>query len=80
MLRVLTVLVGGAGVCLALHGCDWSDDKCNEGAIRCHDSTIEECEQTPNGYADWREVADCVELDARCVVEQGRAQCEYGLR
>lgn len=80
MFRVLTFLLGGAVVCLALQGCSLLEDNCSVGALRCKGSTIEDCEQMPNGYADWRELGDCADIDARCVVEQSRAQCDYGLR
>lgn len=80
MLRVLTCLLGGAVLGSALGGCDWPD-ACPVGGLKCNGSVIEECEQTPNGYTDWRQRGDCLEIDSRCIDDgKGHAQCEYGPR
>ena len=79
MLRVLTLLLGGVFVCLALQGCDWFEE-CDTGTFRCNRSTLEECELAPNGFPDWIEIADCTDIDASCVMVHGTAWCEYGLR
>ena len=79
MLRVSSFLLYGALICLALQGCDWLDD-CSVGALKCHGSVIEECEQTADDFGAWTEVGDCAEIDSTCVVEQGKAQCQYGPR
>jgi hypothetical protein len=78
MRRILTCLLGAAVIGLGLGGC-WSDDTCTIGATKCQGSIIDECQQFQAGYIDWKEIADCREIDARCIDDnQGHAQCQYG--
>ena len=75
MLRLPTLLLGGAVFCLGIEGC-WGGDTCSSG-LRCNGSVLEDCEATPNGYADWQQVSDCAAIGTSCIDDhEGHAQCQ----